>query len=51
MFQKVEINFSLTRLPLFPISQWVESENLEKEVQERDPVKYHEAWQKLCGCE
>lgn len=30
---------------------WVESENLEKEVQERDPVKYHEAWQKLCGCD
>lgn len=29
---------------------WVESENLEKEVQERDPVKYHEAWQRLCGC-
>lgn len=30
---------------------WVESENLEKEVQERDPVKYHEAWQRLCGCD
>ncbi|KAL9969355.1 hypothetical protein ACROYT_G021559 [Oculina patagonica] len=30
---------------------WVESENLEKEIQERDPVKYHEAWQKLCGCD
>ena len=31
--------------------QWVEAENLEKDVQERDPIKYHEAWQKLCGCE
>ena len=31
--------------------QWVEAENLEKDVQERDPVKYHEAWQKLCSCE
>lgn len=30
---------------------WVESENLEKEVQERDPVKYHDSWQKLCGCD
>ena len=31
--------------------QWVEAENLEKDVQERDPIKYHEAWQKLCSCE
>ncbi|CAH3018310.1 unnamed protein product, partial [Porites evermanni] len=30
---------------------WVEAENLEKDVQERDPVKYHEAWQKLCSCD
>lgn len=30
---------------------WVESENLEKDVQERDPVKYHEAWQRLCSCD
>lgn len=30
---------------------WVESENIEKVMQERDPVKYHEAWQKLCSCE
>lgn len=30
---------------------WVESENIEKVMQERDPVKYHEAWQKLCSCD
>ncbi|CAH3164396.1 unnamed protein product [Porites lobata] len=30
---------------------WVEAENLEKDVQERDPIKYHEAWQKLCSCD
>ena len=43
--------FDVKEILLFLISQWVESENLEKEVQERDPVKYHEAWQRLCGCE
>ncbi|EDO46668.1 predicted protein [Nematostella vectensis] len=28
---------------------WVDAESLEKESQHSDPVKYHDAWQRLCG--
>ena len=28
--------------------QWIEAENLEKATLESSPVKYHEAWSKLC---
>ena len=30
--------------------QWVDAEDLEQSQLEVNPVAYHEAWRKLCGC-
>ncbi|XP_057307359.1 CTP synthase 1-like [Hydractinia symbiolongicarpus] len=32
------------------VLKWVEADNLEEAVREKDPVIYHEAWQALCSC-
>ena len=34
---------------MIPNSQWVESSNLEPEMQETTPVWYHDAWQAIIG--
>ena len=35
---------------MYFLLKWIDSEDLEKEKEELEPVQYHEAWKKLCGC-
>lgn len=32
-------------------SQYIDSADLEPDTLQEEPVRYHEAWQKLCGAE
>ena len=41
---------SLSSYFLHIILKWIDSEDLEIAQEESNPVAYHEAWRKLCGC-
>lgn len=46
-----EVCFLLLVFDLLFWVQYIDSADLEQSTQQDEPVKYHEAWQKLCSAE
>lgn len=50
-----EVLYALVAMSPHPLlwlsSQYIDSADLEPETLQEEPVRYHEAWQKLCGAE